>query len=33
MPYQILTDSCCDFTKEKYEVMSIKDKICSIFGD
>ena len=21
------------FTKEKYEVMSIKDKICSIFGD
>lgn len=21
------------FAKEKYEVMSIKDKICSIFGD
>jgi len=21
------------FSKEKYEVMSIKDKICSIFGD
>ena len=23
MPYQILTDSCCDFTKEKYEELGL----------